>query len=108
MSIMNTLGRFKMTSGSTTANNGKYIFDDGKSTANKLDNIDYSNNDDDGLIICSIYQKLSNNEFDLDSIMVSYITSQRSALHRSVRKDDPKLSRNYGTSDKMLRYKHLK
>ena len=31
------------------------------------------------------------------------ITSQR-----SVRKDNPKLSRNYGTNDRMLRYKHLK
>ena len=31
------------------------------------------------------------------------LTSQR-----SVRKDNPKLSRNYGTNDRMLRYKHLK
>ena len=31
------------------------------------------------------------------------ITSQR-----NVRKDNPKLSRNYGTNDRMLRYKHLK
>ena len=27
---------------------------------------------------------------------------------RSVRTDNPKLSRNYGTNDRMLRYKHLK
>ena len=27
---------------------------------------------------------------------------------RSVQSDNPKLSRNYGTNDRMLRYKHLK
>ena len=72
---MNSLGKFQMDVGSTTVNNGKYIFVDGKTSLDESYNSDYSDNDDEGFIIDYVYQKSSNNEFDLDSIMVSAIHS---------------------------------
>ena len=80
-----------------------------------------------------IYNKVLNKEIDLDDIMVSTVHGGRHqgvkpselaklwridadtasktigiTSQRSVRTNTPTLYRNYGTNDRMLRYKHLK
>jgi hypothetical protein len=80
-----------------------------------------------------IYDMMLNKEIDLDDIMVSAVHGGRHqgvkpselaklwridadtasktidiTSQRSVRTNTPTLSRNYGTNDRMLRYKHLK
>ena len=85
------------------------------------------------LDIDEIYDKSMNNQLNLDDLMVSAVHGGRHqgikpsdlaklwridedtaaktidiTSQRSVRTDNPKLSRNYGTNDRMLRYKHLK
>ena len=79
------------------------------------------------------HDKLIMNDIDLDDIMVSAFHGGRHEVtkpsdldklwcidadtasktiditsKKCVRKDNPNLSRNYGTTDRMLRYKHLK
>ena len=43
--------------GLTTSNNGKFIFDDGKSSIDKSENSDYSDTDDEVFIIENIIKK---------------------------------------------------
>ena len=133
MSVNNALGKFQITVGSTTATNGKYIVDDNNISVSSSNNTNYYDNDEDEFIIDSVYYKLVNKAFDLDSIMVNTVYGEPNqgvkashlskiwrideniAKHtldittqRSVRKYKPKLSHTYGTTDRMLRYKHLK
>ena len=86
----------------------------------------------DNKVLDYLFVKSLQDDFNLDDIMASAVhaarhqdvkpehlskvwridvNTARKALDitskRSVRKDYPKLSRNYGTNDRMLRYKHL-
>jgi len=88
--------------------------------------------DDDDEIINQIYEGIASGEIDLDEIMASAAHARRSkgidAEHlakvwridvntaqrtlditsqHSKRTNDPKLARNYGTNDRMLRYKRI-
>ena len=121
------LGKFQMALSSTISSDGKYIVDDNKISIDLSNNSDYSNNDDEGFIIGDIFKKSKDSAFDLDSIMVSTVheghihgikvthlskiwhiaedTAKRTleiTTQRSIRKDNPKLSRNYGTNHRML------
>ena len=132
LNTRNSLGKFQMAIGSTIGTRGNTIMNE-DDVEQSSDSSDYSDNDDDKVIFDDLYLKSKKNEFDPDTIMVSAAhggTSQGvKASHlskiwridadtakktidittqKSIRKDNPKLSRNYGTNDRMLRYKHLK
>ena len=103
-------------------------------TDNEKTSIDEASQDEyEHLDIDEIYDKSMNNQLNLDDLMVSAVHGGRHqgikpsdlaklwridedtaaktidiTSQRSVRTDNPKLSRNYGTNDRMLRYKHLK
>jgi hypothetical protein len=95
--------------------------------SNELDS-----HDEDDEILDELYQSVTQGEIDLDEIMVSAAhagkskgvdpahlskiwkidlkTAERTlevTSQNSKRTDDPKLSRNYGTNDRMLRYKRI-
>ena len=133
MSEKCALGKFQMAVGSPTATHGKYIIDDDDISIHLSNNSDYSDNDDEEFILDDIFKRSKENTFDLDSIMVTAVYGGRNhsvkashlakiwrinenvAKHtlgittqRSIRKDDPKLSRNYGINDRMFRYNYLK
>jgi hypothetical protein len=105
--------------------------DDNKSQDDEASNDDNSSNEDD-LLFDDIYEGSLRGEIDLDDIMVSAAHAGRSksidAKHlsktwridletakrtlditsqKSIRKENPTLSRNYGTNDRMLRYKRI-
>ena len=89
--------------------------------------------DDEKHLLDDLYNKSIKGDYNLDDIMVSSLhadktkgvtpshlskiwridvdTAKRTldiTSQHKVRKENPKLSRNYGTNDRMLRYKHLK
>ena len=74
---MNALDTFQMVADSTTATSRRYIVDEGSISTDKPDHIDYSDNDKEGFIIDDVYHKSSNNELDLDDIMVSAVHGGR-------------------------------
>jgi hypothetical protein len=105
--------------------------DDDDSQDNEPSNNDDSSNEDD-LLFDKIYEGSLRGEIDLDDIMLSAAHADRSkginAEHlskiwrigletaertlditsqKSIRKEHPTLSRNYGTNDRMLRYKRI-
>jgi hypothetical protein len=129
------LGNFKAAIGSTYAPDKEYLVDD--ATADTDPSTDDSNSDsdeeaDDDRLLDEIYEGSIRGEIDLDELLVSAAHAKRhggvDAAHlsktwridleaaertlgvttqESQRTDDPKLSRNYGTGDRMLRYKKI-
>jgi hypothetical protein len=128
------LGRFKASIGSTNASKGKYLVetvnddDDKSSTDDAMSASDSVEEEDLG----ELFERATQGKIDLDEIMVSAAnagkpkgvapkhlsqiwkialkTAERTlevVSQRSKRTDDPKLSRNYGTNDRMLRYKRI-
>ena len=129
------LGNFKAAIGSTYAPAKEYLVDD--ATADTDPSTDDSNSnldeeEDDDRFLDEIYDGSIRGEIDLDEFLVSAAHAKRhggvDAAHlsktwridleaaertlgvttqESQRTDDPKLSRNYGTGDRMLRYKKI-
>ena len=122
------LGKFKSSIGSTNAMEGAYLIDD-ESTD---DSMSGSEIEEDVEILNGLYESVTRGEIDLDEIMVSAAhagkskgvdpshlskiwkidlkTAERTlevVSQKGKRTDDPTLSRNYGTNDRMLRYKRI-
>jgi hypothetical protein len=110
--------------------------DDTAATGPSTDDSDYDSSEDhdnkDSRLLDQVYTGTTKGEIDLDNFMVSASHARRTqgidAAHlskvwrisldqvertlgittqTSVRTDDPKLSRNYGTNDRKLRYKRI-
>ena len=122
MNEMATLSHFKMTIGATTmSKKGNYMLADDQSVATDSDD---DNSDDESLSL--------SNELDIDEYFVSATTADKTrgispqhlskvwrinideatrtlenTTQKCTRKDSPVLSRNYGTNDRMLRYKRI-
>ena len=131
-----TLGSMQMSLGSTDAPNSDYL-DEGddnctvtaaSSTEDDMSDLEVRNES----LLDTIFTKSQTGQLDLDEIMASATHARKinfiSDEHLSkvlridvetakrtldvtsqlnMRTDDPKLSRNYGTSDRMLRYKRI-
>jgi transposase InsO family protein len=124
------LGKFQASIGSTNVTDEEYLVDD-------EDDHTSDESDDSSLgseqLLDDLFEKSMRGDIDLDEIMVSASHAAKAkgidAHHLSktwrinldsaqqtldvttqsnVRKDNPTLSRNYGTNDRMLRYKHIK
>jgi hypothetical protein len=128
------LGKFQASIGSTNVTDNEYLVetvDDDDTQEDEPSSDDNSSNADD-LLLDEIYEGSLRGEIDLDDIMVSAAHAGRSkgidAKHlsktwridletakrtlditsqKSIRKENPTLSRNYGTNDRMLRYKRI-
>ena len=137
LSARSDIGKFKASIGSTDAPSKEYLVEDDYTTATdpSTDESDSASDDDDdehARLLDEIYEQSTKGEIDLDDFLVSAAHARRTqgmdATHlskvwwislehaqrtldittqTSVRTDDPKLSRNYGTNDRMLRYKHI-
>jgi hypothetical protein len=123
------LGKFKASIGSTNATSSEFLVDDDDSaTEDPTD----SESEDDEQVLDDLFDRVTKGDLDLDEIMVSAAHAGKSkgidAAHlskiwkidlkaaertldvttqNSKRTDDPTLSRNYGTNDRMLRYKRI-
>jgi transposase InsO family protein len=123
------LGKFQTSIGSTNATDNKYIVND--------DTIESENSSDESsiegnLLLDEMYEASLRGDIDLDDIMVSATHAGRSkgisaeqlaktwridlktakrtidiTSQKNIRKENPTLSRNYGTNDRMLRYKRI-
>ena len=126
------LGKFKASIGSTNATNNECLVEDDETIATELSTYDDESVGGDQMLD-DLFEKSMKGEIDLDEIMVSASHAGKSkgieahhlsktwripmdAAERtlditsqsSMRKDNPTLSRNYGTNDRMLRYRHIK
>ncbi len=134
LSARTALGKFKASIGSTDALGGEHLIDDDSATQPLTDD-DMSESDsdkEDDQTLNDLYESATQGEIDLDEIMVSAAhagkptgvdpahlskiwkidlkTAERTldvVSQNNKRTDDPKLSRNYGTNDRMLRYKRI-
>jgi hypothetical protein len=125
------LGKFQASIGSTNATSGDYLVEDDETQATEPSTDDDTSTGSEDLLD-ELYEESLQGEIDLDEIMISAahagqttgltaanlaktwrinlesaertidITSQHSE-----RKDNPTLSRNYGTNNRMLRYKRV-
>jgi hypothetical protein len=125
------LGKFQASIGSTNVTNNQYLFDDEADHEEEPCTKDESSSDRDRLLN-NLYEGSLRGEIDLDDIMVSAAhagktkgvnaehlaktwqidldTAQKTidvTSQKSSRKDNPTLSRNYSTNDRMLRYKRV-
>jgi hypothetical protein len=125
------LGKFQASIGSTNVTNNEYLVETVEDDDTSTNDDDDSSTEDD-LLFDELYKGSLTGKIDLDDIMVSAAHAERSqgidAKHlsktwridletaertlditsqKSVRKDNPTLSRNYGTNDRMLRYKRI-
>jgi hypothetical protein len=130
------LGKFKVSIGSTDTTGGKFLEssagdDDSATQPSTCDGSEESDQDDDETLDW-IYESVTKGEIDLDEIMVSSAQAGKSrgvdpahlskiwkidlktaertlevTSQNSKRTEDPTLSRNYGTNDRMLRYKRI-
>ena len=126
LSARRDLGMFQATIGSTDAPRGTYLVE----TVDDNDSESSESSDDES--VTTLFESSLRGEIDLDDIMVSAAHARRpkgiDAEHlskiwridqkqakrtleitsqHSCRADDPTLSRNYGTNDRMLRYKRV-
>ena len=125
------LSEFQIAIGSTNASASKYIVPDDVHTSDETPtNLDGIYED---TLLTSIINESNAGTFDIDDIMVSAVhaghhhgvqekhlaklwridehTAKKTldiTSQRSVRKENPKLSCNFSTNDRTLRYKHLK
>jgi hypothetical protein len=128
------LGKFKASIGSTSALGGEHLTDDDSATQPLTDN-DLSDSDldeDDNQTLDQLHDSITKGEIDLDEIRISAAHAMKSkgvdpahlskiwridlktaertlevVLELNKRVDDPTLSRNYGTNDRMLRHKRI-
>ena len=134
MSQQAELGRFKTSIGSTNATKAEYLVteDETTVTSTDLDSDDEDDDEDDDEVMDRLFELTTSGEIDLDDIMVSamhagkrqgvkpehlakiwriYVDAAKKTLDQtsqnSVRTEDPKLARNYGTNDRMLCYKRI-
>jgi hypothetical protein len=137
LSARSEMGKFKASIGSTDAPCKEYLVEDDDTAATDPSTYDDSNtdldDDDERQLLGQIYDGSLRGDIDLDEFMVSAAHAKRTqgidAAHlskawrisldaaertldittqrTSVRTNDPKLSRNYGTNDRMLRYKRI-
>lgn len=129
------LGEFSMSIGATLATSQRYLFDDPEDTTEASGTTSDEGlpiKDDTTTLVDEYYDRVQAGD-SLDDIMVSAAHGLRSqgvdAKHlskiwridhkdaertlevtsqRAVRQENPKLARNYGTNDRMLRYRHIK
>ena len=126
----NRTSQFKISIGSTTASEIKHVIHDG--IMDDDTDLDNSSADED-ILLDKIFKKSNDGTFDVDDIMISAIHAGRHqgvkakelaklwriseptakktldiTSQKEVRTDNPKLSRNFSTNDRTLRYKHLK
>jgi hypothetical protein len=130
------LGKFKASIDSTNATKGEYLLDDDSATQPLTDyNMSDSHsesNEGNQHDLDKLYDRVTQGEIDLDKIMTSAAHAGKTrgvdpthlskmwridlktakqtlevVSQSSKRVDDPKLSRNYGTNDRMLRYKRI-
>jgi hypothetical protein len=129
------LGKFKASIGSTDISGGEYlIYDDSATETSSDDNMIQSDSDDEDedQALDELYKRATKGEIDLDTIMVSATHAGKSkgvdpahlskiwkidlkmaertldvVPQNNKRTDKPKLSRNYGTNDCMLRYRRI-
>jgi hypothetical protein len=122
------LGKYKVSIGSTNAMDGEYLVTNDDDSTVQTEN----EMSDDQQTLDDLFESVTRGEVDLDGIMASAAHAGRSkgvdAAHlskmwridlksakrtlevtsqNSKRTDDPTLSRNYGTNDRMLRYKRI-
>ena len=125
------LGRFQASIGSTNVSNDDYLESSDEEVDSQSNDTPDEEADDDDLLD-SLFDEVRQGEIDLDTIFVSATHAGRpkgiDAAHlskvwridldaakrtleitsqASKRSDDPTLSRNYGTNDRMLRYKRI-
>ena len=130
------ISKFIMNIGSTNAIVSSYIFDDHEVDSEEenlgIDNWDAAEDDmhNDKELLDELYEAVQVGSVDINNIMAAHASRAQgvSAEHLAkvwkisieearrtldvtrqslVHKPDPKLARNYGTNDRMLRYKHL-
>ena len=131
LSSRNALSQFQTAIGSTNASEHKHIIPDDAPTSCNMSIDDHIA--DDNVLLDKIFKESNDGTLDVDNIMMSAVHAGRhqgvKAKHlakiwridedmakktlditsqRSVRTDNPKLSRNFSTNDRTLRYKHLK
>jgi hypothetical protein len=125
------LGRFKASIGSTDASSEEYLVETVDNDSSTDDDMSASDSDEEE-DLDELYERATQGKIDLDEIMVGAAhagkpkgvdpthlskiwkidlkTAERTlevVSQSSKRTDDPKLSRNYGTNDRMLRYKRI-
>ena len=129
------LGKFKASIGSTNASNCEYLLDEETTATDALTDDDMSqtgSDNDEDQALDDLYESATKGNIDLDAIMVSAAHAGKSkgvdpshlskiwkidlkqaertldiVSQNNKRTDDPKLSRNYGTGDRALRYKRI-
>jgi len=129
------LGKFKASIGSTNASNCEYLLDDDTTATDALTDDDMSqsgSDNDEDQALDDLYESATKGNIDLDAIMVSAASAGKPkgvdpshlskiwkidlkqaertldiVSQNNRRTDDPKLSRNYGTGDRALRYKRI-
>jgi hypothetical protein len=126
-----SLGKFQASIGSTKVTDNEYLVDD-DSTPDTVSSTDDNSSNAEDLLLDELFEGSLRREIDLDEYMVSATNASRpkgiDANHlsktwridletakktidvtsqHSVRTDNPKLSCNYGTNDRMLRYKRI-
>jgi hypothetical protein len=125
------LGKFQASIGSTNASGSEFLVDN-DSTTHDPTNSD-TNEEDDKQALDDLFESIIKGNIDLDEVMLSAAHAGKSkgvdAAHlskiwridllkasertlkitsqKSKRTDDPTLSQNYGSNDRMLRYKHI-
>ena len=131
------LGQYQASIGSTDVFRGSHLVDDDENPTDPGTDADDgssvdSRDDADTMLIDAIHNRVVTGQINLDNIMTSATHARKprgiDAAHLSKawridldaaertlevtsqlsrRSDDPKLSRNYGTNDRMLRYKRI-
>jgi hypothetical protein len=137
MSVRLDLGNYQATIGSTNATGKDYLIDDdrtiGTEPSTDVSDDEHSDDENEDRFLDEIYDRSTKGKIDfLDTHFVSAAHAERhGGVHAghlskiwkidvetagrtidvtsqaSQRTDDPKLSRNYGTNNRMLRYKRL-
>ena len=133
MQARSNLGKFQVSIGSTNATKSEFLVEDDSSTTSTDDDMMVETvEEDDEQTLDNLFEHVTKGEIDLDEIMVSAAHASKSkgidAEHlskvwridlkaaertlditsqNSKRTDNPTLSRNYGTNDRMLRYKRI-
>jgi hypothetical protein len=126
------LGKFQSAIGSTNASSSEYLMDDDATQDTEATTDDEESVDTAANLMDTIYDDAISGTLDLDDVMVSAAHASRptgitaeqlsktwridlDAAERTIgitsqhsrRADNPTLSRNYGTNDRMLRYKRI-
>lgn len=127
-------GKYKCSIGSTNTDGKEYLINDDDTVTTEA-STDDDNSDDESKdeLFDDIYEQIQTGQIDIDAIMASATftnntkgvtaehlskiwridsdTAKRTlevTTQHSRRTEDPKLAKNYGTNDRMLRYKRLR